>query len=1012
MGWLDEEITAQFSRWDERARGWRVWPYPVELEPPFVRFPGYTRNPGQFVDDGRRPNALISGLTKLGLLRKPAPPELPPEPEPESEPNVLERAEVVELQLSLPARFAGSPQDIAPLFTQLGLCREPIAFEILAAGERITLQFAAHPADAPIVRRQITAHFPDVVVIEQKRTLASAWEATAGSDTLVVEFALAQEFALPLARLQADPYIGLMAALGELNPGELGLFQVLFQPVEQPWAESLWRAVSDDTGKSFFQNAPDLPKLTQEKLASPLFAAVVRLAIRAPDFERSLEIARDLAGALRLYARFEGNELIPLQNVDYPDAEHFADVILRQCRRSGMLLNTEELTGFVHLPTADVRTPRFRRAIAKTKAAPAVVSQTQGVILGENQHAGKAISVRLTPEQRVRHTHIVGASGKGKSNLLLNLIRQDIENGEGVAVLDPHGDLVDKILTIIPPGRIGEVVLMDPSDEEFSVGFNILSAHSDLEKTLLASDLVAVFRRLSTSWGDQMNSVLQNAILAFLESDRRGTIADLRRFLIEPPFRNEFLKSVQDSEVVYYWQKSFPLLAGNKSIGSILTRLDTFLTKKPIRRMVSQPENRIDFAHIMDHGQIFLAKLSKGMLGEENSQLLGTFLVAKFQQSAMSRQAQEAELRKDFWLYIDEFQDFITPSLAQMLTGARKYRVGLTLAHQELRHLERDADVASAVLSNTGTRICFGVGDDDARKLAEGFSFFDARDLQSLEVGQAICRVDKASQDFNLAVPPFAAVDPQQAGPICAAVIATSRKKYARPRAEIEAASWAKLGVEPSLPREPGGQPPPTPVPKPTEPKPPKVPPPAERALPEAAPLTETEPKDGQHTAIKNAIGAEAESLDYTVSFEELFPELQGRADIVLRRGSQTIICQVTVTTQVEYEVESLRKFLPANFSQVAVISSNRKKLGQIQQQLTEAGSPSAKVGFYSPEEFITKLYGWATDDPEGGDLERGKLRKKKIALDAGPISEAERQAKEKQMLKEIREAMKRKPES
>jgi len=239
------------------------------------------------------------------------------------------------------------------------------------------------------------------------------------------------------------------------------------------------------------------------------------------------------------------------------------------------------------------------------------------MILGNNVQAGKSVSVRLTPEHRVRHTHIIGASGTGKSTLLFNLIRQDIENGEGVAVLDPHGDLIDRICGIIPPERIEDVVLVDPSDDQYSVGFNILSAHSDLEKNLLASDLVSVFQRLSTSWGDQMNSVLQNAILAFLESTRGGTIVDLQRFLIEPAFRNEFLKSVQDSQVVYYWQKSFPHLSGNKSVGSILTRLDAFLSKKPIRHMVSQPENRLDFANITDSGKIFWPNCQKGCWGKK-----------------------------------------------------------------------------------------------------------------------------------------------------------------------------------------------------------------------------------------------------------------------------------------------------------------------------------------------------------------------------------------------------------
>src|SRR5207249_9283822 len=165
-------------------------------------------------------------------------------------------------------------------------------------------------------------------------------------------------------------------------------------------------------------------------------------------------------------------------------------------------------------------------------------------------------------------------SGTGKTTLLYNLIRRDIENGQGLALLDPHGDLVDRILGVIPKERIADVVLVDPADEEYSIAFNILSAHSDLEKHLLASDLVSVFKRLSSSWGDQMGSVLQNAILAFLESTRGGTLLELRRFLIEPAFRADFLKTVQDSEVLYYWQKAFPQLTGNKSIGPILTRME------------------------------------------------------------------------------------------------------------------------------------------------------------------------------------------------------------------------------------------------------------------------------------------------------------------------------------------------------------------------------------------------------------------------------------------------------
>src|ERR1019366_9365069 len=543
-------------------------------------------------------------------------------------------------------------------------------------------------------------------------------------------------------------------------------------------------------GKPFFVDFPELANAAENKVARPLYVAVVRILLRADEFDRILQLARDLAGSLRVFAHPSGNELIPLQNDDYPFEEHIEDVLRRQTRRTGMLLNSDELNGFVHLPSSAVRSPIFQRQTAKTKAAPAIVRQ-RGLLLGANEHAGKTVEVRLSAEQRTRHTHIIGASGTGKSTLLFNLISQDIQNGEGVAVLDPHGDLIDRILGIIPANRIDDVVLVDPSDAEYSVGFNILSAHSELEKNLLASDLVAVFERLSTSWGDQMNSVLQNAILAFLESDRRGTLADLRSFLIESPFRNEFLKSVKDSEVVYYWQKSFPHLSGNKPIG----------------HMVSQPENRLDFAHIMDTGKIFLAKLPEGLLGKENSYLLGTLMVSKFQQIAMSRQAQQIAARRDFWIYIDEFANFITPSMAEILSGARKYRIGLTLAYHQLHQLQRNPEVASAVMSHPFTRIVFRVGDDDAKKLAEGFSYFEAKDLRNLEAGQAIACVERSDFDFNLTVPLPDKLDEAKATIRRQEVITCSREKYGTARADVQAMLAKSIELPAPVPKVPAVMP-------------------------------------------------------------------------------------------------------------------------------------------------------------------------------------------------------------
>lgn len=833
MPTVHEQLTTQFYRWEQRGRGWQVHGEPVQPEPPFVSFDGHYPPETPVVDDGRKPTFLSSLFRKV--VAAPALPPLLPEPEVEPEPTPFARDHLVELHTSLPADLDISQDAFEQFLLNLSLCREPVSFELVGTPGRVSVQFVAGNRDAPLVRRQLQAYFPDAVFQPRENALEELWLTGSGEETLVVEFGLAREFMFALASGRLDPFVGIVGALAELQANELAVFQVLWQAAQQPWAESIVRSVTHEDGKPFFVNRPELAKAAQEKVSRPLFAAVVRVATKAETFDRALQIACDLAGALRVFAHPHGNELIPLRNDDYPFEAHLEDLLRRQSRRTGMLLNSDELTGFVHLPGSAVRSPALQRDMGKSKAAPPNVRHERGLLLGHNPHLGATMPVRLAAGQRVYHTHLIGATGTGKSTLLFNLIRQDIEQGEGVAVLDPHGDLVDRILGIIPPERIEDVILVDPADEEFSLGFNILSAHSEHEKTLIASDLVSVFQRLSSSWGDQMHSVLQNGILAFLNSTRGGTLADLRRFLVEPAFRHEFLQSVSDPNVLYYWHRGFPLLSGNKSVGPILTRLEMFLAQRPIAHMVSQPENRLDFGEIMDGGKIFLAKLPEGLLGRENSYLLGALLVSKFQQLVMARQAKQIAARRDFWIYIDEFANFITPSMAEILSGARKYRIGLTLAHHELHQLQRSAEVASAVLTHPYTRIVFRVGDDDAKKLADGFSFFEARDLRNLETGQAVCRVERSDYDFNLTVPLPELPDAAAMAERAKAVTAASRQQYGTPRAEVEARlrqAWDVVSQPPATPRATKTKPP---VEEPPAPPSPPAPPPVEPVRPKPA---------------------------------------------------------------------------------------------------------------------------------------------------------------------------------
>jgi len=1040
---LDEQLTEQFRQWEIRGRGWQTFPDPVAIEPAFRPFHGHYLPNTPLVDDGRKPTFLSSLAEKLSNRLSTAPPiTVEPESDEEPEPISLVRDSLVEFQASLPDKLDISREAFDQFLSSLSLCREPIAFELLGTHKKVTAQFATGASDAPLFRRQLQAFFPEAVFIPQKSILAKAWDTSQGDEVLAVEFGLAHEFMLPLASGRLDPFIGIVGALAELHPGELGLFQVLFQPAHEPWPESIVRSVTHADGKPFFVNSPELAGAAEKKVAHPLFAAVVRILIRAGEFERVLQLARDLAGSLRVFAHPNGNELIPLHNDDYPFEEHVEDVLRRQTRRTGMLLNSDELIGFVHLPSSAVRSPVFQRQSVKSKAAPFIVRHAEGLLLGTNEHAGETMEIRLSPDQRVHHTHVIGASGTGKSTLLFNLIQQSIQNGEGVAVLDPHGDLIDRLMGVIPPDRIEDVIFVNPADEDYSIGFNILSAHSELEKNLLASDLVAVFQRLSTSWGDQMNSVLQNAILAFLESDRRGTIADLRRFLIEPVFRNDFLKSVKDSEIVYFWQKSFPHLSGNKSIGSILTRLDTFLAQKPIRHMVSQPENRLDFAHIMDTGKIFLAKLPEGILGRENSHLLGTLMVSKFQQIAMSRQAQQIESRRLFSIFIDEFINFITPSMAEILSGARKYRIGLALAHHELHQLQRSPEVASAVMTHPFTRIVFRVGDDDAKKLAEGFSYFEAKDLRNLETGQAICRVERSDFDFNLSVPLPAPVDKAEAAARRQEVITASRKKYGTARADIEAMQ-ANLRTTPPSDDSPAPSPPttpthprpptaPTPVfappplpvpaepPKPTIAKAPHVemPPPLSEILKaapppvvetHAPPRAESQGRGGpEHQAIQKQIKSEAEKLGFRSRIEKSVLEGQASVDVWLERDDLIIACEISFTNTEDYESDKIIRCLKAGIPKFVMICEDEKKLKKIKAAISGKLDPelASRVEYFQLDPFIEHLKALPVAPPKKSErIYRGyKLKNSKSS---GSVEE--QKAKEEAAIRAIADSMQKK---
>jgi hypothetical protein len=482
-----------------------------------------------------------------------------------------------------------------------------------------------------------------------------------------------------------------------------------------------------------------------------------------------------------------------------------------------------------------------------------------------------------------------------------------------------------------------------------------------------------------------MNSVFRNAILAFLENSRPGNLGDLQRFLIEPGFRGEILRTVTDSHVRYYWEKSFPLLTGNKSVGPIVTRLEEFLSQRQIRDIVLQRDSRLNFADILAKRRIFLAKLSHGAFGRQNTHLLGSLLVAKFQQSGMARENLPESERPDFWIYIDEFQNFVTPSIAEMLTGVRKYRVGLTLAHQDFSKIKDDYQVETGVKSLPMIRVVFRVGNTEAKHVEPSFGNFTAHDFQNLPDYQAVCRIQQNDFDFNLRVLPPVARDEREAADARNRVRNASNARYAARRGgSVDAQEETSTG----------------PASKELQ---------AKRADKDnAAEQPDSEDQgEGLHQRIKRQIQETALRLDYLVYPESEIEALgkKGKVDVALQRGRLWIACEVAHKNLTHDELGNVQHRLAAGFKHVAVICPTTAHLNAVRKAVEESVNEEdrRKVGFYSLTQFLKQLEEWANADPEGAKAAQVIPRKQKINL-SGQASADQTEDD----LKMLRERMKR----
>ncbi|MDF2379345.1 MAG: type IV secretion system DNA-binding domain-containing protein [Candidatus Gracilibacteria bacterium] len=473
-----------------------------------------------------------------------------------------------------------------------------------------------------------------------------------------------------------------------------------------------------------------------------------------------------------------------------------------------VVLSVDELATLYHLPMWSLDTPNVAWVRSKRLEPPAELPMPRDfedlTVLGKTNFRGASKLFGIKSLDRRRHMYIIGKTGMGKSTVLENMLFDDIQKGRGVAVIDPHGELADKVTAMVPKERINDVIVFDPSDIEHPVSFNMLEVKNPEHRSLVASGLVGVFKKMyAESWGPRLEYILRNCIMALTEFDG-ATLLGIPRMLVDPIYREKVVNNVKDPVVKAFWTEEFANMSDKlrtEAISPIQNKVGQFLSSPIIRNILGQVKSSIDIRHAMDTGKIFIVNLSKGKIGEDNSSLLGAMLITKFQLDAMSRADMDAEKRKDFYLYVDEFQNFATDSFATILSEARKYKLNLVMANQYVQQMEED--VMYAVFGNVGTLITFQVGFDDAEYFSKQFGeVVLPADIISLPKYTTYTRLlidNMPSKVFSAAMSP--PVDVDMNSTVRRQVLDSSRERYGADKQLVEEniQKWSGQLVAPEM---------------------------------------------------------------------------------------------------------------------------------------------------------------------------------------------------------------------
>lgn len=701
---------------------------------------------------------------------------------------------------------------IGGLRAQKGLWRwlvgrsDQFSFEIVASRKQIAFYAVAERGSARYLEQQLQAHYPEAMIEQVPDYNFFGRQAVVRAGFVKT----LRSFIYPIKtynKMETDAMSSLINVMSKLTDDESIAIQYLVRSAHKKWHRKITRVfrlirkgkplhealrvtrkhqvlyffieffkivfMARDHEKEKSQNSSmmrqnpmdeAIMKSLEEKNAKAGLDVIIRVVVSASHEERANLLLENIISAYSQCNLYEsGNQF----NNEIRSKKSIVDdfIYRRFDERCLSILNTEELSTLFHLPLKWLETPNIMWLQAKYAPAPTNI-QGEGILLGYNVYRGQNRDIYFGRDDRRRHTYIIGKSGTGKSVLLSNMAIQDILNGEGICIIDPHGDFVQDVLERIPPERAEDVILFSPSDTERPLALNLLEFDPKYpeQKTFVINEMIKIFDKLydlKATGGPIFEQYIRNAMLLIMADPESGsTLMEIPKVLSDPDFRRMKLERCKDPTVVDFWRKEAEKAGGDAALANVVpyitSKLTSFISNDMMRPIIGQQHSSFNLREVMDKQKILLVNLPKGQIGEMNAYLLGMIIVGRILVSALSRTDVPKEQRKDFYLYIDEFQNFTTDSISAILSEARKYGLNLIIAHQYIGQLVKnnDTSIRDAVFGNVGTLISFKIGSEDAepleKEMAPVFNQFDLLNIDAYNAYVKLLINNAASRPFSM----------------------------------------------------------------------------------------------------------------------------------------------------------------------------------------------------------------------------------------------------------------------